>query len=103
MNKRVGPGRRASSAVRTQRRHFAIFPHVTDEQNSASVELVATTDWMRLFHAMAAKQKSTTSPVMSMGCVKTANQFIPMDERKWRKIGVFFQERKGDVGKIIER
>ena len=46
---------------------------------------------------------TTGLEVSGMGCVKAADQFIPMDEGEWRKIGVFFQERKGDVGKIIER
>ena len=64
---------------------------------------------MRLFHGGKAEEHDESSygttglEVSGMGCVKAADQFIPMDEGKWRKIGVFFQERKGDVGKIIER
>ena len=36
--------------------------------------------------------------VSGMGCVKAADQFIPMDEGERRKIRVFFKEQKGNVG-----
>ena len=52
---------------------------------------------MQLFHAMAAKQKS------DMGCIKAANQLILENEGERRKIGIFFQNWKGDVRKSIER
>ena len=36
---------------------MAAYAQVTLAYNSASVELVSMTGWMRLFHAMAAQQK----------------------------------------------
>ena len=41
--------------------------------------------------------------VIGMSCIKAANQLIPKDEGEWRKVRIFFQERKRDVRKIIER
>ena len=42
--------------------------------------------------------------VGGMGCIKAADQFISEDEGEWRKIGIFFQKRKGGgVRKSIER
>ena len=37
----------------------------------------------------------------SMGCVKAANSFIPMDVRKFQQIGIMFQEIKWDIGETI--
>ena len=51
---------------------FDFLPHVTDEQNLASVKLVAITAWTQLFHAIVANQKSRTSQVMEWWVLRLA-------------------------------
>ena len=41
--------------------------------------------------------------VSGVSCVEAANQHVPEDEGEWRKIGIFFQEWKRDVGKSIKK
>ena len=41
--------------------------------------------------------------VGGMGHIEAANQLILEDAGEWRKIGIFFQRQKGDIGKSIER
>ena len=41
--------------------------------------------------------------VGDVGCIEAADQFILADEGEWRKIGIFFQEQKGEVRKSIKR